>query len=211
MYFIESIDSDDGHHQGHLPCSMYSTMPKWTGEISTRSANQRSRARRVPHRRGEVPNGSKCRGRRVVQPYLQAGAGRAVLAVDQGHRRARRSIGRTSGRIARCRGQRGGQVTTHAVNGPSRLRTASEAAEHLNDKVKVSWLETKAYERKIPHVKLGGRIYFTDQHLDEIIAQFERRPEAPKAAPAPRRRSTPGALAGAVQLQARRPRRRGAA
>lgn len=70
--------------------------------------------------------------------------------------------------------------------------TVEQAAERLGSAFPVDWLAKRAARGEIPHGKSGdgtgrgGRIYFTDTHLAEIVLMFERRPEA---VPAP---SQPG-------------------
>jgi hypothetical protein len=60
---------------------------------------------------------------------------------------------------------------------------------------RVTWIEDKCAARKIPHLLLGGRYSFTEQHVADIIAMHERRPEPEQPAislpapPAPQRRT----------------------
>jgi|SRR5579875_1545642 len=61
--------------------------------------------------------------------------------------------------------------------------TTGEAASIL--RVKPSWLERRAAERKIPFTMLGGSYHFTDRHLAEILELFE-------TSPVPRRDHRPG-------------------
>lgn len=67
-----------------------------------------------------------------------------------------------------------------------RLHTYEEAATVL--RVKVSWLQQRI--KQLPHTKLGGTVYFTDDHLLRIVAQFSHEPEqsagdsSPTATPA---------------------------
>jgi excisionase family DNA binding protein len=53
----------------------------------------------------------------------------------------------------------------------TRLRTIAEAAEFLN--VPYSWLRVRVTERKVPHVRIGKHVRFTEQHLEKIIAMGE--------------------------------------
>src|SRR5690349_4719800 len=48
-----------------------------------------------------------------------------------------------------------------------RLHTAEEAAAIL--RVKQSWLERQAADRKIPFTMLGGSYRFTSAHLEQIV------------------------------------------
>jgi hypothetical protein len=54
---------------------------------------------------------------------------------------------------------------------PAKLQfTTQEAAAMLN--VKVSWLATKVRaDKPIPHHRQGHKVYFTQQDIDEILAQ----------------------------------------
>ena len=75
-----------------------------------------------------------------------------------------------------------------------RLHTAEEAAAIL--RVKQSWLERQAADRKIPFTMLGGSYRFTSAHLEQIIRLHEQAP-APRApsqprGPKPRRQFPPG-------------------
>lgn len=100
-------------------------------------------------------------------------------------------------------------MTAMMHNGTLRVRSTEEAAALLH--CTESWLKEKARRREIPHTLIGGRYGFTDEHIAEIIAQFERRPEDSRPAAAPRRRIAGSSLpASAMTLQARRPRRRSA-
>jgi excisionase family DNA binding protein len=54
--------------------------------------------------------------------------------------------------------------------------TADQAAEKL--RVKPSWLERQASQRKIPFTMLGGSYHFTESHLSEIVRMFEVSPAA---------------------------------
>ena len=64
-----------------------------------------------------------------------------------------------------------------------RLYTAEEAAAIL--RVKQSWLERQAADRKIPFTMLGGSYRFTSAHLEQIIRLHEQAP-APRAPSQPR-------------------------
>ena len=55
-----------------------------------------------------------------------------------------------------------------------RLYTAGEAAAIL--RVKQSWLERQAADRKIPFTMLGGSYRFTSAHLEQIIRLHEQAP-----------------------------------
>ena len=75
-----------------------------------------------------------------------------------------------------------------------RLYTAEEAAAIL--RVKQSWLERQAADRKIPFTMLGGSYRFTSAHLEQIIRLHEQAP-APRASSQsrdtkPRRQVPPG-------------------
>jgi excisionase family DNA binding protein len=61
----------------------------------------------------------------------------------------------------------------HHAEAP-RLYTAQEAAAIL--RVKQSWLERQAADRKIPFTMLGGSYRFTSAHLEQIIRLHERAP-----------------------------------
>jgi excisionase family DNA binding protein len=52
--------------------------------------------------------------------------------------------------------------------------TVEEAATIL--RVRPSWLERRAAERKIPFTMLGGSYRFTDSHLAQIVEMFEMAP-----------------------------------
>ncbi|MEV0830952.1 MULTISPECIES: hypothetical protein [Streptosporangiaceae] len=77
-----------------------------------------------------------------------------------------------------------------------------ELAELIGPICKVSWIEAQCRAKKIPHTRIGNKYGFTHEHVAEILAMHERRPEPqqPAAAPepAPRRKSraprTPRAL-----------------
>jgi hypothetical protein len=75
------------------------------------------------------------------------------------------------------------------------LYTKHEAAKKL--RMKVSWLERRAAERKIPFTMLSGRYMFTEDHLAEIVRIFEQLPaggrtkESVKRGSAHRRRRRP--------------------
>lgn len=56
-----------------------------------------------------------------------------------------------------------------------RLHDYDEAAETL--RVKVSWLQN--HIKDLPHTKLGGTVYFTDDQLLRIVTQFSHDPEQP--------------------------------
>lgn len=62
--------------------------------------------------------------------------------------------------------------TANEVTGVPRLYDKQEAAEIL--RVKVSWLERRASERRIPFTLLGGAYRFTPDHLAEIIRLNEK-------------------------------------
>jgi hypothetical protein len=70
--------------------------------------------------------------------------------------------------------------------------TVEQAAERLGPAFTIDWLAKRAARDEIPHGKTGngtgrgGRLYFTETHLAEILLMFERRPES---VPAP---SQPG-------------------
>lgn len=53
-----------------------------------------------------------------------------------------------------------------------RLHDYEEAAEIL--RVKVSWLQQRI--KTVPHTKLGGTVYFTEEHLRRIVDQFTHDP-----------------------------------
>ncbi|PSK96616.1 hypothetical protein CLV63_111213 [Murinocardiopsis flavida] len=61
------------------------------------------------------------------------------------------------------------------------LHTKEKAAAILG--VRVSWLERRAAERKVPFTLLGGRYMFTDLHLKEIVALYEQGPTGNTAKP----------------------------
>lgn len=92
------------------------------------------------------------------------------------------------------------------------VHSKSETAEMLAV-VTESWLAEQARLGRIPHLLIAGKIAFTDAHIEAIIAQFERRPTAQDATPAP---SEPRAAKSAGkpantepgQLKARAPRRK---
>jgi hypothetical protein len=49
----------------------------------------------------------------------------------------------------------------------------NEAAELLP--VSVWWLQKNI--RRLPHLRFGNKVFFTDEHLEEIRRLHERRPE----------------------------------
>ncbi len=55
---------------------------------------------------------------------------------------------------------------------------------------------------------IGGSYRFSEQHIAEIIRIFERAPEEPSSAPAPRRITRIHPSAKSAGLQARTPRRK---
>lgn len=75
------------------------------------------------------------------------------------------------------------------------------------------WVRERARRREIPFVMVSKQYRFTDQHLTEIIAIFEQRPDQPQGSVSsagrrrsqPRRQSTSDTV---VPLRARQPRRR---
>ena len=72
-------------------------------------------------------------------------------------------------------GSRGPYIAPSArAVGPPVIHTAEEAARLL--KVKQSWLERQAANRKIPFTMLGGSYRFTDRHLAEIVSMNEVTP-----------------------------------
>ena len=97
--------------------------------------------------------------------------------------------------------------------GPPVMHTAEEAARLL--KVKQSWLERQAANRKIPFSMLGGSYRFTNGHLAEIVRMNEVTPVPARieSARVPRmRRSghrTPDATATPPGFERLRPRPRG--
>jgi hypothetical protein len=65
-----------------------------------------------------------------------------------------------------------------------RRYTYAEAAEKLD--VKESWL--RQHIRRLPHIKLGRTVWFTDEHLARILQIHTHEPTAPQpvvAAPSP--------------------------
>lgn len=75
--------------------------------------------------------------------------------------------------------------------------TIEQAAERLGPAFTVEWL--RGHMREIPHGKngkgrgQGGRIYFTEHHLAEILVMHEVRPDqpaAPKSSIVTRRRAS---------------------
>lgn len=65
-----------------------------------------------------------------------------------------------------------------------------EAAERLGAAFTVDWLKARVKRGEIPYGKSGngtgrgGRVYFTEAHLAEIVLKYEHRPES---MPAPSR------------------------
>lgn len=103
--------------------------------------------------------------------------------------------------------QRSSDVTNETVNPGPRVYTAAEASVLL--RCKASWLEDQARRRRIPFSMIGGSYRFSDQHVAEIIAIYEQRPEDAAPPKAVRRRTgADDQPAGPVSLQARRPRRK---
>lgn len=94
------------------------------------------------------------------------------------------------------------------------LISKHQLAELLGEDFKVSWVEDKCRTRQIPHLLIGGRYAFTEQHVAEILRMHERRPETEQPAPAsvpmaPQRRTRaaraplPMAPAGSAPLRDR--------
>jgi len=77
----------------------------------------------------------------------------------------------------------------------SEIISKRQLAARLGPLVSVSWIEAQCRARKIPHLLIGGHYGFTEEHVAEILAMHERRPEpaqpTPPAppAPAPQRRT----------------------
>ena len=102
--------------------------------------------------------------------------------------------------------------TSHSVTPVAplpHLFTPAEVAETLG--CSAWWLKEQARRRRIPFTKPGGAYRFTAEHVAEIIALFEVRPETnawavPVIAPAPRARPAQ-AVDAAGGLRARTPRR----
>lgn len=97
-----------------------------------------------------------------------------------------------------------GNLAVHTLHSPE------QASERLGSEIVLpSWLREKARTGAIPHVKIAGKIAFTDAHLTEIVRQFEVSVGPEVTASTPRRR--PAASADDVPLlRARRPKRRSA-
>lgn len=53
--------------------------------------------------------------------------------------------------------------------------TYEEAAALLPRRVGVNWLKTNI--DRLPHLQFGRHVYFTDEHLAEIRAMHEHRPD----------------------------------
>jgi excisionase family DNA binding protein len=54
----------------------------------------------------------------------------------------------------------------------SRLMTIEQAAAILN--VPENWLRKKVSAREVPHTRLGKHVRFSDEHLDQIVADGEQ-------------------------------------
>ncbi|MGQ0467988.1 MAG: helix-turn-helix domain-containing protein [Sporichthyaceae bacterium] len=54
------------------------------------------------------------------------------------------------------------------------LYTTTAAAEVLN--VSAGWLREQVRLRQVPHTVIGNRVRFTEHHLEEIVADGQRRP-----------------------------------
>jgi hypothetical protein len=89
-----------------------------------------------------------------------------------------------------------------------RLHNAEAIAAALGCSAR--WVKDRARLRQIPFVLVGGSYRFTDQHLTEIIAIFEKRPDQPRgqAVSSNRRRLQPQQVSETVvPLRARPPQR----
>lgn len=67
------------------------------------------------------------------------------------------------------------------MTGVQPLRDMEAAAEFLG--VSKSWLAHEVAARRVPHVRLGRRVLFSDDNLAAIVARFTREP-GPSAAAA---------------------------
>lgn len=61
----------------------------------------------------------------------------------------------------------------------TRTMSTQDAARNLG--VSTKWLSEMAAQRRVPHVLIARRYRFTDNHLAEIIAMFERSPSTGQA------------------------------
>jgi excisionase family DNA binding protein len=89
------------------------------------------------------------------------------------------------------------------------LHTVDEAAELLA--CKPSWLKEKARRREIPFTLVGGSYRFSDEHIAQIVDQFEVAPR-PRSSTSPvraprRKKSATAPKPNVVQLQSRPSRR----
>jgi excisionase family DNA binding protein len=84
------------------------------------------------------------------------------------------------------------------------LYTTEEAAAVL--RVKRSWLERQAAQRKIPFTMLGGAYRFTSAHLAEIVLLYEESPAVRNNTPG--RGRTASAHASGLETAPLRPRPR---
>lgn len=54
------------------------------------------------------------------------------------------------------------------------LYTTTMAAEVLN--VSTGWLREQVRLRQVPHTRIGSHVRFTEEHLEAIVAEGQRRP-----------------------------------
>lgn len=97
------------------------------------------------------------------------------------------------------------------MDGPRKLYDAGEAAALIPGKT-ANWMTVHARRGEIPHTRIGRAYYWTDAHINEIIAAGEVRPAAVLAARVPARKRAAAAARGERVLKAKvPPRKRGAA
>jgi hypothetical protein len=96
-------------------------------------------------------------------------------------------------------------AATSSSDGPIYYRP-SEVASIL--RCSVWWVKEQARNRRIPFSWIGGSYLFTTEHIVEIVALFERRPDGGLTTTSRKRRPA-GVITAepAVQLVARVPRR----
>jgi excisionase family DNA binding protein len=64
-----------------------------------------------------------------------------------------------------------GEEVTTPPGSPPPLRDIAEAAAWLS--VSPSWLQKRVSARLVPHTRIGKHVRFTQDHLDQIVAEGE--------------------------------------